>query len=344
MFAARILAPHTKLATTRWWHTSTLAEECGVLETDETDLYAAMDWVLERQGAIEKKLAARHFSEGALALYDLSSSYFEGHCCPLAKIGYSRDGKRNTPQVNYGLLTTRAGCPVAISVYEGNTADVSTLMPQVTQLREQFGLERLVLVGDRGMISHKAIDTLRSLDGLAWITALKSSQIRALVQGGELQLGLFDERNLFEFSHPDFPNERLMACRNVDLGKLRTHKREALLEATEKELEKVRARIENGSLAGRDKIGARWALRHPHQRTEEADEFGRGGAQLQSARRSRAGVPLDENHRSAYPSDPPPSGGPRTGAHLPVHARLLCRMAHARGVARVDVCGRGPAS
>jgi transposase len=257
MVAARILAPHTKLATTRWWHTTTLAEECGVAQADETDLYAAMDWLLERQGAIEKKLASRHLSEGALALYDLSSSYFEGNCCPLAKIGYSRDGKRNTPQVNYGLLTTRAGCPVAISVYEGNTADVTTLMPQVNQLRKQCGLERLVLVGDRGMISHKAIDTLRSLDGLAWITALKSSQIRALVQGGTLQLGLFDERNLFEFSHPDFPNERLMACRNVDLGKLRAHKRDALLEATEKELEKVRARIENGSLAGRDKIGVR---------------------------------------------------------------------------------------
>jgi hypothetical protein len=257
MVAARIVAPHTKLATTRWWHTTTLAEEYAVVQADEMDLYAAMDWLLERQGVIEKKLAARHLSEGALALYDLSSSYFEGTCCPLAKIGYSRDGKRNTPQVNYGLLTTRAGCPVAISVYEGNTADASTLMPQVTQLREQFGLERLVLVGDRGMISHKAIDTLRSLDGLAWITALKSSQIRALVQGGTLQLGLFDERNLFEFSHPDFPNERLMACRNVDLGRLRAHKREVLLRATEKELQKVRTRIDNGALAARDKIGIR---------------------------------------------------------------------------------------
>jgi transposase len=257
MVAARVLAPHTKLATTRWWHTTTLAEEYGVLGADETDLYAAMDWLLERQSSIEKKLAARHLAQGALALYDLSSSYFEGNCCPLAKIGYSRDGKRNTPQVNYGLLTTRAGCPVAISVYEGNTADASTLMPQVTQLREQFDLERLILVGDRGMISHKAINELRTLEGLAWITALKSSQIRALVQGGALQLGLFDERNLFEFSHPDFPNERLMACRNVDLGKLRAHKRQALLEATEKELEKVRARIETGSLLGRDKIGVR---------------------------------------------------------------------------------------
>jgi transposase len=257
MVAARIISAHTKLATTRWWHTTTLPEEFGVVDADETDLYAAMDWLLQRQGQIEKKLAARHLSEGSLALYDLSSSYFEGRCCPLAKIGYSRDGKRNTPQVNYGLLTTRTGCPVAISVYEGNTADVNTLLPQVTQLREDFGLERLVLVGDRGMISHKAIDTLRSLDGLAWITALKSSQIRVLVEGGTLQLGLFDERNLFEFSHPDFPGERLMACRNVHLGKLRAHKREALLEATEKELEKIRARVESGSLAGRDKIGVR---------------------------------------------------------------------------------------
>jgi transposase len=257
MVAARILSPHTKLATTRWWHTTTLPEEYGVIEADETDLYAAMDWLLERQGAIQKKLAARHLSEGGLALYDLSSSYFEGCCCPLAKIGYSRDGKRNTLQVNYGLLTTRAGCPVAISVYEGNTADAKTLLPQVNELREDFGLKRLVLVGDRGMISHKAIDTLRSLDGLAWITALKSSQIRALAQGGTLQLGLFDERNLFEFSHPNYPGERLMACCNVALGKLRAHKREALLQATEKELEKIRARVENGSLAGQDTIGVR---------------------------------------------------------------------------------------
>ena len=257
MVAARVLAPHTRLATTRWWHTTTLAEECGVADADETDLYAAMDWLLERQDRIQKKLAARHLSEGALALYDLSSSYFEGHCCSLAKIGYSRDGKRHTLQVNYGLLTTRAGCPVAISVYPGNTADASTLMPQVAQLREQFHLDRLVLVGDRGMISHKAIDGLRTLEGLEWITALKSAQIRALVQGGELQLGLFDERNLMEFSHPDFPDERLMACRNPDLAKLRAHKREALLAATEAELAKVCACIESGRLAGRDKIGVR---------------------------------------------------------------------------------------
>ncbi|MEI8298977.1 MAG: IS1634 family transposase, partial [Pseudomonadota bacterium] len=257
LVAARILAPHTKLATTRWWHTTTLPDEFGVVEADENDLYAAMDWLLERQGTIQKKLAARHLSEGSMALYDLSSSYFEGQCCPLAKIGYSRDGKRNTPQVNYGLLTTRAGCPVAISVYDGNTGDAKTFLPQVRQLRADFGLQRLVLVGDRGMISHKAIDELRSLDGLAWITPLKSAQIRTLVQGGALQLDLFDERNLCELSHPDFPGERLMACRNVELGRLRAHKREALLVATEKELQKVRMRVEDGALVGRDKIGVR---------------------------------------------------------------------------------------
>jgi len=257
MVAARILSAHTKLATTRWWHTTTLPEEFGVVDADENDLYAAMDWLLERQSTIQKKLASRHLSEGGLALYDLSSSYFEGRCCPLAKIGYSRDGKRNTLQVNYGLLSNRAGCPVAISVYEGNTADARTLPGQVKQLREDFGLDRLVLVGDRGMISHKTIDSLRELPGLAWITALKSAQIRTLVQGGALQLGLFDERNLFEFAHPDFPNERLMACRNAELGRLRAHKREALLVATERELEKVRTRIEHGSLSGQDKIGVR---------------------------------------------------------------------------------------
>lgn len=255
MAAARVLAPHTKLATTRWWHSTTLAEECGVSEADEDDLYAAMDWLLERQGPIERKLAARHFGQGALALYDLSSSYFEGTHCPLAKIGHNRDGKKNKLQVNYGLLTTRIGCPVAISVYEGNTADAKTLMPQVAKLRESFGLEQVVLVGDRGMISHKAIGELRELDGVAWITALKSTQIQSLVMGEALQLGLFDERHLFELTHPDYPGERLIACRNPELAKLREHKRRALLQATQQELEKIRTRVERGRLKGQAAIG-----------------------------------------------------------------------------------------
>ena len=239
MVAARILAPQTKLATTRWWHTTTLAEEFGVTDADEDDLYAAMDWLLAHQDAIEKKLAARHLGEGGLVLYDLSSSYFEGSTCPLAKIGYSRDGKKGTLQVNYGLLTDGRGCPVAVSIHEGNTADSMTFMPAVQRCREQFGIERMVMVGDRGMISQKAIDTMQKTDGIGWITALKSVSIRKLIEGGQLQLGLFDERNLFELSSPDYPGERLMACRNAALANRRAHKREALLCATEAALGKV---------------------------------------------------------------------------------------------------------
>ncbi len=257
MVAARILCPDSKLATTRWWHTTTLAEEFGVERADEDDLYAAMDWLLTRQDRIQKKLAQRHLSEGGLAMYDLSSSYFEGSCCPLGKIGHSRDGKKNKLQVNYGLLTDRRGCPIAVSVYPGNTNDAKTLMPQVRQLRKEFGLERIVLVGDRGMISHKAIGELRELEGLSWITALKSSQIRSLVEGEALQLGLFDERSLFELSHEEYPGERLIACRNPELAKLRAYKRQQLLEATKRELEKVRASVRSGRLKGEDKIGVR---------------------------------------------------------------------------------------
>ena len=257
MVAARIVCPHTKLATTRWWHTTTLPEQFEVVDADEDDLYAAMDWLLTHQGVIQKKLAARHLQTGGLALYDLSSSYFEGQHCPLAKIGHSRDGKKNKLQVNYGLLTARGGCPVAISVYEGNTNDAKTLMPQVAQLRKDFSLEQLILVGDRGMISHKAIGELQQLEGLSWITALKSGQIRALLEGESLQLGLFDERHLFEIAHPDYPGERLIACRNPQLGKLRAYKREQLLQATHQELEIVRASVAAGRLLGKAKIGVR---------------------------------------------------------------------------------------
>ncbi len=257
MVAARIVAPHTKLATTRWWHTTTLAEDFGVADADEDDLYAAMDWLLERQDRIQKKLASRHLSAGALVLYDLSSSYFEGSCCPLAKLGYSRDGRKGMLQVNYGLLTDARGCPLAVSVHEGNVADSLTLLPEVKRLREDFGVEQLVMVGDRGMISHKAIAEMRQSEGIGWITALKSVSIRALVEQGHLQLGLFDERNLLELSSPDYPGERLVACRNPELAKLRTHKREELLVATEANLQKIKARVDAGKLAGKDEIGLR---------------------------------------------------------------------------------------
>jgi transposase len=257
MVASRIVAPHTKLATTRWWHTTTLAEDFGAADASEDDLYAAMDWLLVRQNTIQKRLAARHLSAGGLVLYDLSSSYFEGSCCPLAKLGYSRDGKKGLLQVNYGLLTDARGCPVAVSVHEGNVADSQTLMPEVKRLRESFGIEQLVMVGDRGMISSKAIVELRETDGIAWITALKSVSIRTLVEQGHLQLDLFDERNLLELGSPDYPGERLVACRNPELAKLRTHKRQELLAATEHNLEKIKARVDAGKLAGQDEIGLR---------------------------------------------------------------------------------------
>ncbi|MDP1624681.1 MAG: IS1634 family transposase [bacterium] len=258
MVAARIIAPHTKLATTRWWQSTTLAEQFGVADADENDLYQAMDWLLKRQGAIERTLAARHLQPGALVLYDLSSSYFEGTTCPLAKRGHNRDGKKGKLQVNYGLLTDRHGCPVAVSVFEGNTADSKTLATQINKMRGDFGIKRFVLVGDRGMISQKVIeDELSALEGLSWITALKSRQIRTLVDGEGLQLGLFDERNLFEFTHPAYPGERLIACRNAELLKLRAHKRRSLIAATIKELDKVRQMVVRGSLHGKDLIGVR---------------------------------------------------------------------------------------
>jgi transposase len=255
MVASRILCPATKLATTRLWHTSTLAEEFGVADATEDDLYAAMDWLLASQDRIQKKLAARHLQEDSLVLYDLSSSYFEGSHCPLAKLGYSRDGKRGTLQVNYGLLTDDRGCPVAVSVHEGNTSDSTTFMPQVKRLREQFGVRRMVMVGDRGMISQKAIDEMREDADVSWITALRSSAIRTLVAQKHLQLGLFDERNLLEISSPDFPGERLVACRNTELAKMRSHTRDDLLAATQRSLERIKARVDTGKLLGQGKIG-----------------------------------------------------------------------------------------
>jgi transposase len=255
MVASRIICPATKLATTRLWDVSTLAQEFGVQGASEDDLYAAMDWLLAGQDRIQKKLAARHLKEDSLVLYDLSSSYFEGSHCPLAKLGYSRDGKRGTLQVNYGLLTDERGCPVAISVYEGNTSDSTTFMPQVTRLRQEFGIQCMVMVGDRGMISQKAIDEMSKDADVAWITALRSASIRTLVEQGHLQLGLFDERNLLEISSPDFPGERLVACRNPELAKSRVHTRTDLLLATEKDLEKIKVRVATAKLVGKDKIG-----------------------------------------------------------------------------------------
>jgi len=271
MVAARIVAPHTKLATTRWWHTCTLAADFAVVDANEDDLYAAMDWLLARQDTIQKKLAARHLHEGGLVLYDLSSSYFEGTTCPLAKLGHNRDGKKGLLQVNYGLLTDARGCPVAVSVHEGNVADSATFMPEVQRLREQFGIEQLVMVGDRGMIGHATIAELREMNGIGWITALKNASIRTLLEQGQLQLGLFDERNLIELSSPQYPGERLVACRNPQLAKLRTIKREELLAATEKNLRTIKDRVDAGKLSGADAIGLR--VRKVINRSKMAKHF-----------------------------------------------------------------------
>lgn len=257
LIAARIIEPHSKLATTRWWETTTLAEDLQLQGATEDDVYEAMDWLLERQDDIEARLAQRHLHSGGLVLYDLSSSYFEGTKCPLASFGHNRDGKKGKQQVNYGLLTDERGCPISVSVFEGNVADPTTLLPQVHKVRQRFGLEEMVLVGDRGMLSQKQIDALSDSTALSWITALKTGQIRKLVHSESLQLGLFDERNLFEFEHPDFPKERLIACKNPELAEHRAKKRQSLLEATEAELLKIQEMVRQGRLRGAGQIGVR---------------------------------------------------------------------------------------
>lgn len=257
MVAARILQPKSKLATSLWWHDTTLPDMLKIGDANEDDLYQAMDWLIGRQDNIEKKLAARHLENNAIALYDLTSSYFEGETCPLAAWGHNRDGKKGKLQVNYGLLTNKAGIPVAVSVFDGNTADPQTLLPQVQKVRDQFGIERFVLVGDRGMLTQKQIHVLQGLDGIDWIGALRPEAIKKLVHGGWIQMGLFDERNLFEIEHPDFPGERLVACRNTDLARKREVKRAHLLSATVQELEKVKQMVQRGRLHGKGAIGVR---------------------------------------------------------------------------------------
>jgi len=239
MIAERLLHPCSKLATTRLWHATTLAQELGVADADEDDLYKAMDWVLARQDRIEKKLAARHLSEGCFVLYDVTSSYYEGRCCPLARYGHDRDGKKGRPIIVYGLMTDGEGRPVAVEAYPGDTGDPSTVAEQAEKLRERFGLERLVLVGDRGMLTQTQIDKLQAYPGLGWISALRSQSIRDLAKQGFLQMSLFDQKDLAEIHSPDFPSERLIACYNPLLADERSRKRKELLEATNKELQRI---------------------------------------------------------------------------------------------------------
>jgi transposase len=244
MVVERLIAPCSKLATTRLWHSTTLAQLLGVEDADEDELYAAMDWLLERQGRIEKRLGARHLHEGQQVLYDVSSSYYEGHTCPLVRFGHSRDGKRGKPILVYGVLTDVQGRPVAVRVYPGNTGDPSTVADQVEKLKGRFALQRVILVGDRGMLTQTQIEVLKTHPGIGWISALRSEKVRDLLDAKHLQPSLFDERNLAEIHSEDFPDERLVACFNPLLAEERRRKRTELLDATEKLLEKIRSEVQ----------------------------------------------------------------------------------------------------
>jgi hypothetical protein len=263
MLIAQVIGPGSKLATARGLRTQTatssLGQVLGVAGCDEDDLYAAMDWALARKDAIETRLAARHLVNGTLVLYDVSWAAFEGRTCPLGAIGHPRDGVKGRLQIVYGLLCTTAGIPIAIEVFEGNTADPNTLAAQITKLKQRFGLSRVCLVGDRGMLTNARIrDEVRPAQ-LDWISALRAPQIKALVEEGALQLSLFDEQDLFEISSPQFPGERLVCCHNPVLAEQRARKRQELLAATEKELTPIAAatRRERRPLRGKDTIALR---------------------------------------------------------------------------------------
>lgn len=275
MIAERLLHACSKLATTRIWHTTTLAEELGVEDADEDDLYEAMDWLLSRQKQIEKKLAARHLSDDAVVLYDVSSSYYEGRTCSLARYGHDRDGKKGLPIIVYGVMADPEGRPVSVSVYPGNTGDPTTVADQTEKLREDFGLSRIVIVGDRGMLTQAQIVKLKEQPSLGWISALRNSSIRKLVGTGTLQLSLFDKKNLAEITSPDYPGERLIACFNPLLADERKRKRQELLAATEVELQKLARQVAKrtkspmkpseigfkiGKVLGRHKMGKHFKL------------------------------------------------------------------------------------
>jgi transposase len=262
MVAARILDPQSKLATARELDfetaTTSLLETLQLESATADDLYEAMDWLFARQSRIEDRLAKRHLSSGTLVLYDVTSTYFEGRSCPLARLGHSRDERRGNLQIVFGLLANAEGCPIAVEVFDGNTGDPKTVASQVSKLRKRFKLERVILVGDRGMLTNARIrEDLQPTEGIDWITALRAPQIQALVAAGALQLSLFDERDLAEISHPDYPGERLIACRNPLLAADRARKREELLAATEKQLAQIQSQTQRPRkpLRGKDAIG-----------------------------------------------------------------------------------------
>jgi transposase len=295
LLVERLLNPASKLATTRLWHNSTLAEELSVADADEDELYQALDWLLARQAQIEKKLAERHLREGSEVLYDISSSYYEGRCCSLVRYGHNRDGKRDRPIIVYGVLTDTEGHPLSVEVYPGNTGDATTVPGQVKKLRQRFGLSQVVLVGDRGMLTEKQIAQLKQYPQLGWISALKTRAIRQLIEAGALQLSLFDQQNLVEIHTALYPDERLVACFNPLLAEERKRKREELLRATEQELQAIQQQVARrkkkilrkeeialkvGRVVNRFKMAKHFALTiedgkfHAQRRAEEIREEG----------------------------------------------------------------------
>jgi len=257
LIVERVLSPASKLATARMLGLSTLGPILGVAEATEDELYGALDWLLARQARVERALARRHLASGSLVLYDLTSTYVEGTHCPLAAHGHSRDHRPDRAQIEFGLVTDERGRPVAVEAFSGNTADPATLEAQITKVRDRFGLTDVVLVGDRGMLTSARIERLKAVGGIGWVSCLRAPAIRALVESGDLQLGLFDERDLAEITSPEFPGERLVVCRNPLLADERARKREALLVATEEALAKVAGMVARGTLRTAAAIGLR---------------------------------------------------------------------------------------
>lgn len=255
LIIARVCSPLSKLATTQWWNDTTVGRDLGLCDLHTDAVYDAMDWLHERQPTIERGLAKRHLQDGDFALYDLSSSWMEGAQCPLSARGYSRDGRSGKLQIEYGLLTDPVGRPVSIEVFSGSTGDPTAFISAMDKVRSDFGLEQLIMVGDRGMITSTRIEEMRQNTTLQWVSSLKAPQIRSLLEKDAFQLSLFDETNLVEIAHPDYPGERLVVCRNPALAIKRARTRESMLAATEAKLEKIQASIKTGKLEGTDKIG-----------------------------------------------------------------------------------------
>jgi hypothetical protein len=281
MIVQRVIGPGSKLAMTRAFRQSTLASELSVEGADEDELYLALDWLLARQQRIERALARRHLEAGTLVLYDVSSSYFEGRSCPLAQLGYSRDRKPGAPQIVYGLVCAPDGCPVAVEVFEGSLHDDKTLPAQIEKLKQRFGLESVIVVSDRGMVTKANLELLRETEGAGWITALKAPQVKKLVTDGDLQLSLFDEHNIAAIASDDYPDERLVVCRNPLVAHDRARKREELLQTTERALLEITARVEQGTLTGEAEIGLavgavwnRWRVRKHFQLEISDTSFG----------------------------------------------------------------------